>query len=205
MFPKPLPDTLAPLHSCKGSDRRFSACPLPGKIAPRAHSARDLHQVGLMILKVGVHKCSKLRGRTMTHLFNERVRRLHLKALLPAVTFALSACNPWVRRSEAEALASAEAHDAAAEAVAPLASRVEELESKIEDLESESRATKESVSSVDSLASSLSQTVARNARISNENAAKDMTLRGACGTEYIQLTNGSWGIHNKTCTVADLK
>lgn len=47
--------------------------------------------------------------------------------------------------------------------------------------------------------------VTNNARAMNDNTLADMTLRGACGTEYVPAGNGGYVLANKKCTKADLK
>lgn len=61
------------------------------------------------------------------------------------------------------------------------------------------------VAYLESLSNSLSDQVAHNAKVANENALKDMTKAGACGTEYVPAGNGGYVLANKQCTVKDMK
>lgn len=90
--------------------------------------------------------------------------------------------------------------------------KVDRLERQVADLESSLERTSNVVKAqsnyIDAIADQsdrIADVVSKNARINNENAANDMTLRGACGTEFIKLENGTYREKNKGCTVKDLK
>lgn len=76
--------------------------------------------------------------------------------------------------------------------------KIAELERKVAMLERD-------LASLDSAHSSLQSTVNNNANAANDNALRDMTSRGACGTERVDYPNGSWTFRNRKCTKADLR
>lgn len=86
-----------------------------------------------------------------------------------------------------------------------LQAEVEELRSELEQVKSDLAQIEGETKLNTSIASSVSEQVSKNARIANENAAKDMTRVGACGQEWFQQSDGIAGWRNKRCTVADLK
>ena len=83
--------------------------------------------------------------------------------------------------------------------------RLLELETKVTRLERYQRETADQMKSLTEGAIATAETVARNAKIANDNWVKEMTAEGACGQEYIRLENGAYRQRNKECTPDDLK
>lgn len=113
---------------------------------------------------------------------------------------SLAACDPWVRRSEVEAIAADEARDEVAHANA----RITELVERVDELETQMSDTEVSMASVNRSLDATADQVTFNAKTQNANAIADMTRRGACGTETVQIGTG-YLTRNKECTRADLK
>lgn len=88
---------------------------------------------------------------------------------------------------------------------------IQSMESRIVALEEAQKQAQLEISGVRALGlenarnhDSLSKIVSGNAKVANANATRDMTSRGACGTEYVPAGNGGWVLANKRCTDRDL-
>lgn len=87
-----------------------------------------------------------------------------------------------------------------------------ERDSRITMLESQAQAQQREIAELRQLTraaaddtAALRGTVNHNARISNENAAKDMTGDGLCGREWVVSEQGYGAWRNKPCTTANLR
>ena len=89
--------------------------------------------------------------------------------------------------------------------VTPEMQRIAELEQKVRALEGDNAANTKAISNLYDQISRTLKLLNSNADVANENAAKDMTRRGACGTERVAYPDGSWTVRNRTCTVKDLE
>lgn len=129
------------------------------------------------------------------------------RALRYACAFAaiagLTGCNPSARKTDID--------DVRAE-MSALAVRVDDLEAQVSDLEGQLADTRKAGIETAVRAHNLGVTVNSNARIANENALREMTRRGACGTEVVPIyaSDGSGrqvGIQNNVipCTLKDLR
>lgn len=81
---------------------------------------------------------------------------------------------------------------------------VDRLEVEVAALKRDQAAQAKLISSIIEDQGTTAEAINNIARISNENAAADMTRRGACGQEYIRLESGAYTLRNRTCTVGDL-
>lgn len=79
------------------------------------------------------------------------------------------------------------------------------LEKRVTDMEEQISSLRSLVLSLDDAHEGLRKVVNQNARASNEDAVRDMTRRGACGTEQEWLPSGGYIIRNRQCTLADLR
>lgn len=94
--------------------------------------------------------------------------------------------------------------------IAQLQVKIIELESEIRDLKADNEWQDKWISKTLDGAADLEKRVNRNADISNQNAVKEMTRRGACGTrpKYNYREDGavsSMVIEKIPCTIDDLK
>lgn len=89
--------------------------------------------------------------------------------------------------------------------IVTLRERVDGLEGKMSGLQSESAAAEQRLSALEGAHQILARTFDRNARAANEDAAKEMTRRGACGEESYVDNYGYTRLRNKECTVKDLR
>lgn len=120
-----------------------------------------------------------------------------------AAIAGLTACDKPARQSDID--------DVRYEA-AQLAIRVERLEAQNDELEAQLDTVRTVTLSNADRTDGLSKTLNANAQVANENAVKEMTRRGACGTRLVPLyaNDGSdrqVGVRNEVipCTLADLK
>jgi len=79
------------------------------------------------------------------------------------------------------------------------------LKQKLKDIEDRQDRLSNYISAVDSGQEALRKTVNFNAGVNNDNAVRDMTRRGACGRQWVQFANGTYGWQNKECSKGDLK
>lgn len=100
--------------------------------------------------------------------------------------WGLSACDPVIRKSEAESIA----EDHADAAAAPLRSQIEETDSRVDELEGRIEELEGRIGITSASVSSLRETVNHNARLDNEEAVREMTRKGQCGYEAVTLETG---------------
>ena len=128
------------------------------------------------------------------------------RALRHACAFAaivgLTGCNPPARQSETAELRNN---------ITALQARVSALENRNAQLEADVSAVRAVANAGVADINSLRGTVNNNADVSNRNAIRDMTRRGACGTEARPIYDNSdpprrvgTTYANKECTLADL-
>lgn len=121
--------------------------------------------------------------------------------LVLAMALALSGCD---RPSEAQQLTAIDAHtaksgsDLALRQTADLTARVNELERQMESLKA---VVAENVAAHESLRKTFNSNVQKD----NNEAVRDMTRRGVCGTERVNYQDGGWAFRNRECTLKDLK
>ncbi len=116
----------------------------------------------------------------------------------------LAGCNDFPRaRSEAEIRNIAE--DVADD-------RARQLEARIGDLETELQAAKADSARINRFALAISDSLDRlrntfNHNVDQSNAAKvrQLTASGACGQEWVRLTDGASVWRNRECTAKDLR
>lgn len=114
---------------------------------------------------------------------------------------ALVGCG---KPTEAQQLTAIDAHtaksgsDLALRQISDLTGRVNELERQIDGL-------KEVVAQNAAAHESLRKTFNGNVQKDNDEAVKDMTRRGVCGTERVNYNDGSYVMRNKECTLKDLR
>lgn len=83
--------------------------------------------------------------------------------------------------------------------------RNEDLKTRVLALERELLSAKETANIAVSAVSAVSDRVSNNAKVANENAVRDMTRRGACGTKLVQDAPGVYRSENIPCTAKDLE
>lgn len=79
------------------------------------------------------------------------------------------------------------------------------LKQKLKDIEDRQDRLSNYISAVDGGQEALRKTVNFNAGVNNDNAVREMTRRGACGQQWVQFGNGTYGWQNRECTKDDLK
>ncbi|MCW2405067.1 hypothetical protein M2336_001696 [Sphingobium sp. B1D7B] len=121
--------------------------------------------------------------------------------LLPILAAACDDIPRGRSESEIRAIASDEADDALSRAQ----TRIDALESRLDKLEGDQAQDRKFAVSVYGAHEALRKTFNKNVQADNEQLARNMTARGACGREWKQASNGQWFEANKTCTVKDLK
>ncbi|NBB38661.1 hypothetical protein [Sphingobium yanoikuyae] len=123
-----------------------------------------------------------------------------MRALLFSMVLSLSACGSAMEDDYARKTA----EDAQRRAIDADA-EIQLLRQKLTDLEDRQSRLFNYTKAVDDAGNSLRSTVNTNAQAANNNSAKAMTERGACGREWVEFENGTTGWRNKTCTSNDLK
>lgn len=91
------------------------------------------------------------------------------------------------------------------EAVSSAQMRVDKVELRLIEMERKLEFAEGDIKSAFEAQDRLRKVVNTNADIENRQAVREMTARGACGTETIQYPNGGWSVRNKECTLKDLK
>lgn len=79
-----------------------------------------------------------------------------------------------------------------------------EQSAKIADLERKVAHLEGDIAALELAHDKLIGTVNKNAEVNNSNAIKDMTRRGACGTDLVQTAPGVFYNQPRKCTKADL-
>lgn len=80
-----------------------------------------------------------------------------------------------------------------------------DLEARLEVLEKAHDNLVEIVSHNADIANQNANVISENAKAANQNSLRDMTRRGACGTESVSLPNGGVVLRNKECTEKDMR
>jgi len=120
-------------------------------------------------------------------------RAVHYAGALAALV--LGGCNPVARQSDLNDYPTRDEVNFATSG----------LERRIADLEAEVASLREAHARQAALIASVANQVADNAEVANENAINEMTRRAACGTELVQLSNGTWQNRVIPCTARDLR
>lgn len=126
-----------------------------------------------------------------------------------AASFCLSGCED-IPRARSERAIRDIAADVAAERDGPLIREIEDLELRLSTMESENLLLRKRVAGTADLADAVADQVAHNAKVNNDNALKEMTRRGACGTKTVHpepvpgVITPVVRLENIPCTKADL-
>ncbi len=118
-----------------------------------------------------------------------------------ALTLLLGGCGGGlVTRDEATEIA----EDQADASVQGVRTQISDLDAKVDALETRLDGAEAKAAGIDADLNGTRALISQNARAANRNAVKDMTRRGACGTEWVTLSTGGSVSRNKECTDKDL-
>lgn len=123
---------------------------------------------------------------------------------LAVIALMLTGCDPYVRESEAQAIA--EQHATTQSQM--LSIRIAELEREVDALQEQLNTTRNVALGTSRVVDEVADQVSNNAKVANQNAVNDMTARGACGYYPAwrdPVTGTFYGPRPIPCTEADLK
>lgn len=122
--------------------------------------------------------------------------------LIVALALGLTACDSQpVTRAEAQ-----EAERQSAQNYVQMQGRIDDLEMKVDDLERQLRTVRSVAIATSDAHDSLVKTFNGNVKKDNDQAVREMTAAGACGTRLVTLpNNGGWYNERIPCTVKDLR
>lgn len=91
------------------------------------------------------------------------------------------------------------------DADARLETQIDALRSEVADLRRDLEYAEQDIDRASRVADAVADQAAHNAKVANENAVKQMTAEGRCGTRLVQVSPGVIRNEKIPCTVADLR
>lgn len=83
--------------------------------------------------------------------------------------------------------------------------KIGDLETRIIGLERKMEFAEGDIARSTKVQDRIVETFNKNVDMDNRQSVREMTARGACGTERVDFEDGGWTIRNKECTLKDLR